>query len=196
LDTPLARIFTPNTEWHLLRPRATAEKIGLAVTRAVKARRKTEFNPYEIFRLVDTDGDGCISLQELSHFYNLLNLDFSPADYSSTLQLFPTTQDGKITRQYLQEILRLPSEERVLEILYVATDANSANQGWECSVCTLRNPPEAMICGGCSLTGPGGLPPPPPGHWQCPRDTMYNPNEEFFCQSCLFGRPDFARIRF
>jgi len=194
LDTPIARIFTPSAEWHLLRPRATAEKIGIAVTRAIKARKRAEFNPYVLLRQVDKDEDGYISLQELSQFYNLLNLDFSPGDYSSTLQLFPATQHGIIVES-VPAILRLPSVEQVLLMLYNVVEEEGP-KGWKCEICTLRNSPEAMRCGGCGLTGPGGLPPAPEGHWQCPRDTLYNKNEEFFCSACQYGRPDYAKIRF
>jgi hypothetical protein len=51
-DTPLAKIFTPQSEWHLIRARAMLHQVSLAITKAIKKRKVPSpwFNPHAIFK--------------------------------------------------------------------------------------------------------------------------------------------------
>ena len=45
-DTPLAKLFTPRAEWHLLRTRALVQQLAQALRRNLSARR---IDPYAVF---------------------------------------------------------------------------------------------------------------------------------------------------
>lgn len=51
-DTPLAKIFTPREEWHMIRARAMVQQIGIAITKAIRNRKKPSpwWNPYDIMK--------------------------------------------------------------------------------------------------------------------------------------------------
>lgn len=51
-DTPLAKIFTPQEEWHMIRARAVLQQVTVAIERAIKTRNKPKpwWNPYDLFK--------------------------------------------------------------------------------------------------------------------------------------------------
>jgi hypothetical protein len=54
-DTPLAKLFTPQEEWHLIRARSMLNQLSTMITKAIKTRKIPSpwFNPYNIMREYD-----------------------------------------------------------------------------------------------------------------------------------------------
>jgi len=195
-DTPLAKLFVPSQEWHLLRTRAMIEKIGVAVRKAIRRRAGTsKFNPYTVFDKWDANGEGSLGHEQMLEVMAALNLDFSPGDYHQALQLFPK-ENGKITRTVFQSILMLPSESSILDLHQV----HAANKGippsyWQCPNDTFLNPPDTTVCLMCGL-GATGRYEPGRDQWGCITCSLFNNVSDFFCSACGHARPDYAHLRF
>ena len=90
-DTPLAKIFTPQEEWHLLRTRSKLEQVKNAITKAIKERR---CNPIQAFARFDADGDGYLTYEEVQRIFEWMQLGFSPRDYYEVICLADTENIG------------------------------------------------------------------------------------------------------
>ena len=90
-DTPLAKLFTPQEEWHLLRGRAKVEQVSDAIAKAIRERK---VDPILAFVRVDADADGSITYDELQRALEWMRLGFAPRDYYEVARLADQTNKG------------------------------------------------------------------------------------------------------
>jgi len=179
-DTPLAKFLTPREEWHLLRPRATLEKLQRAVMKAIKRRQRNKLNPFEIFRKFDTNNDGAFSTEELQRCFKMMNLPFALGDFYAVTAMFEKNEhDGSISLAAFKKGLNLP-DENVLKSLQPRDP--EVQGGMQCPMCTLWNEPWFGTCTACGY--PWEEPLMSPDKWACKYDTFWNPKSEFYCAQC------------
>jgi hypothetical protein len=85
-DTPLAKIFTAESEWHLLHMRA----------RVVQVKRKMadkKLQPAQFFERFDADGDGILTHKELVQAFEM-DIGFSPADSAEVVRYLDQDKQG------------------------------------------------------------------------------------------------------
>jgi hypothetical protein len=92
-DTPLAKIFTPQDEWHLLRARAKVEQISDAIGKAIRERK---IDPIMAFSRVDSDADGNVTYDELQRALEWMRLGFAPRDYYEVARLVDKGNNGYV----------------------------------------------------------------------------------------------------
>jgi hypothetical protein len=92
-DTPVAKIFLPQQEWHLIRTRAILEQINKALQKAV---REKHHDIYALFNQMDEDGDGSLDYQEMQRLLEWLQLGFSPKDYYEVIRFADTANKGYV----------------------------------------------------------------------------------------------------
>jgi len=196
-DTPLAKIFTPQEEWHMIRAKAILQQLSIAIEKTVKTRKKPNpwWNPYKIFTEHDTDEDGCLNRDELIRMFEAMKLDFSSTDYYEVSKLIPKNKKGLYTKEDWAKTLNLRSNEEIENILvtkvYSQSSENTENQKWICQVCSYaHNPKWQVICQACQHDILGQ-----PvvklneNEWQCGKCSLKNNKRERFCNACWNARP-------
>jgi hypothetical protein len=101
-DTPLAKIFTAESEWHLLHMRA----------RVVQVKRKMadkKLQPAQFFERFDADGDGILTHKELVQAFEI-DIGFSPADSAEVVKYLDQDKQGRVTRQRFTEVFATQTE--------------------------------------------------------------------------------------
>src|SRR5689334_17978783 len=86
-DTPLAKVFTIQEEWHLLHARAKLEQVN----REIRAKR---IDMSDMFKKFDLDNDGKLSFDEAQRCFESLKLGFSPGDIIEVIHLADQEGDG------------------------------------------------------------------------------------------------------
>merc|ERR1712137_1428306 len=189
-DTPLAKIFTPQEEWHLLRTRALLEQVNAAIQIAIKKRH---IDPNQAFTKFDTDNDNSLSYEELQRALEWMQLGFSPRDYFTLVRHADKQNNGKISISEFREVFNVPE----VCIFHKKEKAETvALQGnWFCQNCTYINSVHNHSCVVCEY-GWTGKRECPPDKWECDNCTFYNPKVQFYCEICNKARSDLASVRF
>eukprot|EP01126_Amoeba_proteus_P012253 TRINITY_DN15034_c0_g1_i1.p1 TRINITY_DN15034_c0_g1~~TRINITY_DN15034_c0_g1_i1.p1 ORF type:complete len:242 (+),score=52.66 TRINITY_DN15034_c0_g1_i1:223-948(+) len=194
-DTPLARIFTPQEEWHMIRAKAILQQVSVAINKTIRTRKKPKpwWNPYDIFKKHDTDNDDCLSRDELIHAFEDMKLEFSPADYYEITKLITPNSRGLFSLESWASTLKLKSNAEIEAILIekVYNTTNTAQtETWRCSVCSYCNPKWLVICDACGYNILGD-----PviqlkdDEWACIKCSLKNKKSEWFCTACWNARP-------
>jgi hypothetical protein len=188
-DTPLAKLFTPQHEWHLLRARAAQQQLALALRRSITTRRT---DPYAL--LLEHAGNVQKTLEHAAP-------DFAPSDVAAVVALVGTPLTGAAFGAAFDlpapaDVLRLVREAEQRRALQTALDATSAR--WRCANCTYVNSADDPACAVCELSWSGRRAP-PRGKWVCAAAdggcTFFNADTLFFCEVCSRARPDLAGVR-
>jgi len=195
-DTPLAKIFTPQDEWHMIRARAILQQVTVAINRTIKTRKKPKpwWNPYDIFKAYDADADGCLNRDELIHAFEEMKLEFSPQDYYEISKLIPQTDRGLYSMSAWATTLNLKTNAQIEEILvgkvFKATD-NTENETWTCKVCSYAfNPKWVVVCDACQYNILGDpVVDLKEDEWACGKCSLRNNKREWFCTACWNARP-------
>jgi hypothetical protein len=188
-DTPLAKLFTPQHEWHMLRARAAQQQMALALRRCITGRR---VNPFVV--LLEQNGN-------LQKTLEVATPDFAPSDIAAVVALVGTPLDAAAfgaafdlpTPADVDKLVRDAEQRRALQNALDATPAR-----WRCANCTFVNSADDPACAVCELSWSGRRAP-PRGKWVCAAAdggcTFFNPESLFFCEVCSRARPDLANVR-
>ncbi|RHY32657.1 hypothetical protein DYB32_002374 [Aphanomyces invadans] len=222
-DTPLAKAFTKEDEWHLLSARAKMEQFQ----RGIKAKKIGLVAAWHRF---DINNHGRLSNDELLRCFESFQLGFSPGDLNEIIGLLDGQHDGvtiaKLAHAFDVDLLVEAKEvesaaDRAMPWLCaVCTFKNEGDvtscsmcseprdhakqvrevvQTWQCENCTFINPISETTCAVCEI-GVSGRREVPKGMWVCDPDqggcTFFNPNTSFYCDVCNRARPDLSTHRF
>ena len=77
-DTPLARLFCPEEEWHLLSSRSKLEQMIKAIRKAISKR---QLDPLHAFDMLDANGTGRLNYNDMQRALAWMQLGFSARDY-------------------------------------------------------------------------------------------------------------------
>jgi hypothetical protein len=104
-DTPLAKVFTLKEDWHLLKARAKIQEVKTAIRDKTKRQR---LNARKVFLRFDSDGDACLSYDELQRALQAMQLGFAPRDISEIVRLADRGNAGKISLDEFTETFDVP----------------------------------------------------------------------------------------
>eukprot|EP01012_Entosiphon_sulcatum_P024255 TRINITY_DN29428_c0_g1_i1.p1 TRINITY_DN29428_c0_g1~~TRINITY_DN29428_c0_g1_i1.p1 ORF type:complete len:4234 (+),score=586.19 TRINITY_DN29428_c0_g1_i1:35-12736(+) len=215
-DTPLAKIFTPQSEWHLLRGKATLQYMQDAIR---KVMIKGKLNPIEIFR--QHVGESSAGYEQLLRILESLRLGCAPGDYQEVIRLLDSAGTGMVTLAEFKLAFAIPDELPKPPPRVEATDDSwicahctclnpkglsrcdacglPGGSTWQCRQCTYVNSVLSMSCEACGL-GVSGERECPPGQWMCDPTqggcTKFNADTLFYCEACDRARPDLTCSRF
>eukprot|EP01059_Diplonema_ambulator_P000956 TRINITY_DN1073_c1_g4_i1.p1 TRINITY_DN1073_c1_g4~~TRINITY_DN1073_c1_g4_i1.p1 ORF type:complete len:4122 (+),score=1331.11 TRINITY_DN1073_c1_g4_i1:86-12451(+) len=188
-DTPVAKLFTPVEEWHLIRTRGQVEYIGQALKHAsVKGVDvKAAFSRY-------VEG-GTVTPQHLRLLLTQLVPGVSPGDVQNVVNSFNL---DKISYEAFLDVFSLPHD--LAPTHKPAPDAAEQPKGyWQCRNCTFMNVPEAVQCEMCDY-GWAGVRECPADKWICTPEnggcSYFNPKTLYYCEVCNRARPDLATVSF
>lgn len=216
-DTPLAKVFTDSSEWHLLQVRAIQQQFIDAVSK----------RDHELQRVYDACFAG-MDDQECEYDKLLKNLQslrfgFSAADLTALIRFMDNSNTGTIstsefstTLQYdhtkatnmegvqtaVQDTWNCPSCQLLnpneMKYCYSCAEENPFQESeqasyWTCHNCTFENPSSEKCCSVCEYNW-AGIRQVPKGKWKCPEElggcTFYNTNDQFYCQVCNRSKPN------
>ncbi|KAF0690318.1 Aste57867_18249 [Aphanomyces stellatus] len=221
-DTPLAKVFTKEDEWHLLSARAKMEQFQ----RGIKAKKIGLVAAWHRF---DGNNNGRLTYDELLRCFESFQLGFSPSDLNEIIGLMEG-QDGvtiaKLAHAFDVDMLHEATEssKKALEealpwLCAVCTFENPGAltsctmcseprdhtkqvvqvQTWQCENCTFINPISETTCAVCEM-GMSGRREVPKDKWVCDPEqggcTFFNPKTSFYCDVCNRARPDLTTHRF
>eukprot|EP01126_Amoeba_proteus_P003664 TRINITY_DN11217_c0_g1_i1.p1 TRINITY_DN11217_c0_g1~~TRINITY_DN11217_c0_g1_i1.p1 ORF type:complete len:676 (+),score=139.50 TRINITY_DN11217_c0_g1_i1:721-2748(+) len=200
-DTPLAKLFSVEEDWHLLRANAALHHVSEAVSQAMK-NRIMMFNPYNYFDQFDTDNDGLINSDELMALFASMHLSgFTARDFNELAKLIEKDVNGKISRRTFQRALALPDPDTIVTLLleYQQKRFQRERQEWSCEICAFVNSKNTNVCLSCGTNVLGNF---GPGldEWVCSANrggcSAFNPKTLFYCAVCNRSRPEYARVNF
>ncbi|OQR84514.1 hypothetical protein ACHHYP_13291 [Achlya hypogyna] len=223
-DTPLAKVFTKEDEWHLLSARAKMEQFQ----RGIRTEKIPLLSAWHRF---DGNNDGILSYDELLRCFESFQLGFSPSDLNEIIALVEADTEavGVAIAKLCMAFDVDPAKEQAQAAQALAGDAH-----WLCDVCTYANDAAATACAMCAEPRDKAAKAPQPQTWTCenctcvnpilettcsvcemgmsgrrevPKDkwvcdpeaggcTFFNPNTSFYCDVCNRARPDLASHRF
>merc|ERR1740138_433462 len=100
-DTPLAKIFTAESEWHLLHMRARVEQVK-------RKMADKKMQPSQFFSRFDLDGDGKLSHKELVQAFEM-DVGFSPADAAEVVKYLDQDKQGCVSLKKFTEVFAVQS---------------------------------------------------------------------------------------
>jgi len=197
MDTPLARLFTPQEEWTGLRSRALQK----GIQRALRERARIE----DVETLLQPEWRHDALRNQLLR----MRLGFSAGDLSDAVRAFTTDGRGMIPAEALEQALQVRSALTALKELASVKEAKKAQQEaeqlekasrvWQCQNCTFFNSALSSTCAVCDF-GWTGQRECPPDKWCCTPSTggctFFNPKTLFYCDVCARARPDLASMTF
>eukprot|EP00049_Salpingoeca_infusionum_P014496 m.271712 g.271712 ORF g.271712 m.271712 type:complete len:4223 (+) comp15683_c19_seq1:207-12875(+) len=183
-DTPLAKVLTPESAWHLLSARGKLDQFNAAL------KGKTSLDLHSLLLRTDADNDGKLTYPELQRCLESLQLGFSPRHISEILSVCGMDESGCFEIESLGSVLYF---QPVVE--QVTTAAKDEDAVWQCQNCTFVNPVANKTCAMCEL-GWTGQRECPADKWTCPGCTFFNPKNLFYCDVCGVVREDLASVRF
>ncbi|KAG9413019.1 hypothetical protein AC1031_016040 [Aphanomyces cochlioides] len=221
-DTPLAKVFTKEDEWHLLSARAKMEQFQ----RGIKAKKISLVSAWHRF---DSNNDGRLTYDELLRCFESFQLGFSPGDLNEIIGLMEghdgvtisklahsfdvdlMAEEAEAAKKTLEDASPWLCEVCTFENEGCATSCGMCNeprehtkqvvqaQTWQCENCTFINPITETSCGVCEL-GMSGRREVPKDKWVCDPEqggcTYFNPKTAFYCDVCNRARPDLSSRRF
>ncbi|OQS06902.1 hypothetical protein THRCLA_20266 [Thraustotheca clavata] len=223
-DTPLAKVFTKSSEWHLLSARAKMDQFQ----RGIRSAKIPFLSSLHRF---DSNNDGLLTYDELLRCFESFQLGFSPSDLNEIIGVVEGDSEANdigITKLCMAFYVDPSKESHTtkkddgddsLWVCTVCTFTNEPlatscamcseprdktakpqeNQTWTCEYCTCINPIIETTCAVCEM-GMSGRREVPKGKWVCDPDqggcTFFNPLSSFYCDVCNRARPDLASHRF
>ena len=211
-ETPVAKIFTPQEQWHLARVFATKERF----VRSLKLRMKqnAEFEP--VLSFSSRSETASLSYEDFQRLLQSFKLPrFNPIDYYDIAQMIDVHSSGSISLEQFKTFINYDPDEFNKPPQEGGSEENVAESvddmlEWTCNFCQMPNLPEQMICVYCDagqnpiLGGDGaddfggGM---PDGMWICtPGESggcsYMNPNTFYYCEMCQRARPGLSATRF
>ncbi|GBG26808.1 Hypothetical Protein FCC1311_030302 [Hondaea fermentalgiana] len=197
-DTPLAKLFTERSEWHLLSARAKLQQLSVSLLRVLRSPKNT-IDLLATFTRADADNDGTLTHAELQRMIEDLRLGYSPADVALVVNLIDEENAGTISWDRFVDALHLPDNLLTRDDDRVDLDEERRNQRWQCPVCTCLNLPSDVECQACGSGWDGNLVV-PNDKWMCDPEfggcTMFNDEGSFYCSVCDKARPSLMNVRF
>jgi len=222
-DTPIAKLFTPASEWQQTFVRVLFEQARAAIVHVLKQKA---IDPYAAFtrfsvangaqqELPKTSAAGSssgdlesrgITYEQFGRYFESMRLGFSPANCYDIARHIDEAHSGFVTMNQIATTLKLPTPAEVDAIIrehMMKKQLREAIRGvksgyWTCKVCTFVNSSDNATCVVCDsdMTGRRGC---PPDKWVCLPEkggcTYYNPKTLFYCEMCGLARPDLASVR-
>ncbi|CAJ1461133.1 unnamed protein product, partial [Effrenium voratum] len=196
LDTPVAKLFTPQEQWKDLRSRCLLESMRRALLSFRGALEDLE-------ALLQPHSPDALR----GRLLRIAN--FSASDVQDAVNLLPVGADGLIAAHTLDEALQASAalgaqrEKRGLQAAKRAqADAEQlerAQRVWSCQNCSFMNSALSSTCAICDF-GWTGQRECPSDKWACTASTggctFFNPKSLFYCEVCGRGRPDLASMAF
>jgi len=197
-DTPLAKLFTDESEWHLLDARAKLQQMSATLLRLLKAPRNS-IDLLTLFSRMDSNNDSSLSRAELQRMIENLRLGFSPADIALVVKLVDSSDQGEITWAEFIQAFNIPEELATIDEDRIDLDAERKNQMWQCANCTFLNLPSSNACEICNYGWDGRLVV-PSDKWICDPEyggcTFFNDESAFYCSVCDKAKPSLMNVRF
>ena len=208
-DTPLARIFTAKSEWHLLHVKALIQQMSSALLQRKAAARdlfvrfgetKTGESGESAMREDEKCQELTLGLAGLQRLCVTLRLGFSPADIASMASAADTSGDGRMTVPQFAKFFGVPEElsEQARNTSATGAAVNEEDwkpQTWDCAQCGHQNPAYEIMCEMCGF-GWSGRREVPPDKWACDTCSFFNPKSQYYCDMCNSARPDLSTVRF
>eukprot|EP01060_Flectonema_neradi_P040006 TRINITY_DN8997_c1_g1_i1.p1 TRINITY_DN8997_c1_g1~~TRINITY_DN8997_c1_g1_i1.p1 ORF type:complete len:4144 (+),score=716.08 TRINITY_DN8997_c1_g1_i1:58-12489(+) len=191
LDTPVAKLFTPQSEWHLIRTRGQIEYIS----QAMKHASQKGLDIKEVYQ-THCEPDGTITPEKLGRLIQTIVPGLSPGDIQNVVNTFEV-EGTNLEKVFSTFSLPLDLQPTVQPQPMV----EDSNQGgfWACRNCTYLNPPLSTTCEMCDF-GWTGQRECPHDKWVCSPETggcsFFNPKTLYYCEVCNRARPDLATVAF
>ncbi|KAI9918712.1 hypothetical protein PsorP6_012156 [Peronosclerospora sorghi] len=210
-DTPLAKVFTAQSEWHLLTARARLQQFQQSLVRKQRQyqkKKEKENDPKQplaalhlavALRQFDGDDDGRLRPEEVYKCFESYRLGFSSKELNEIIGVIVDSDENErpergilieticaafgISRKEMETALRLDEEKNARGTVGLRADVS-----WGCPVCTYLNDSAAAVCGACHE--------PHPNHeassstrqrqqgWRCNTCTFINQSEDATCAIC------------
>jgi hypothetical protein len=179
-DTPLAKVFTAQSEWHLLTARARLQQFQQSLLRKQRQYQKKKAKGKDpkptmaalhlavALRRFDEDEDGRLSAEEVHKCFESFQLGFSSKELNEIIGL---VADARFTDGEKDHEQGIPME-TICAAFGISRDdmkgallrddqesargaaGLSAEASWGCPVCTYVNDGSADVCGACSEPNP------------------------------------------
>lgn len=197
LDTPVARLFTPQEEWASIRSKALMK----ILQRALREKSRSE----DVKALLQPEW----SHDALRNFLLHLRLGLSASDLQIVVEALPVDGRGVILGEVVEEALKVKEAVKTLTVLEGQRVARQAqdelerqekeNRVWQCQNCTFINSAMCATCAVCDY-GWTGQRECPPDKWCCTASTggctFFNPKTFYYCDVCGRARPDLSSLCF
>ena len=192
LDTPVAKLFTPQSEWHLIRTRGQIEYIS----QGMKHASLKGFDIREVYQ-THCEPDETITPEKLGRLIQIIVPGLSPGDIQNVVNTFDV-EGTNLEKVFLT--FSLPLDLQPTRQAEPAADDSAAQGGfWACRNCTYLNPPFMTTCEMCDF-GWTGQRECPHDKWVCAPETggcsFFNPKTLYYCEVCNRARPDLATVAF
>ncbi|POM80570.1 Zinc ion binding protein [Phytophthora palmivora] len=205
-DTPLAKVFTAQSEWHLLTARARLQQFQQSLLRKQRQYQKKKEKGKELkqtmaalhlavaLRRFDDNEDSHLTAEELHKCFESFQLGFSSKELNEIIGLIADSRFTDGEKGYEQGIpieticaaFRISRNEMKSALLQDDQESARAAEGlsteasWGCPVCTYVNDGAADVCGACNE--------PNPKHQD---DDMQHQQQGWRCGNCTFiNQPD------
>jgi hypothetical protein len=197
MDTPVAKLFTPQQEWSSLRSQALLK----ALQKALREKARVE------------DVDGLVQPEwgqdALRNHLLRMRIGFSAGDLKEAVDGLAVNCRGLIPGEAVQEALKVKEAQQALQDLAGLRAAKAmqeeaerqekAKQVWMCQNCTFMNSALSTTCAVCDYGWTGQR--------ECPHDkwcctpmtggcTFFNSKTFYYCEVCGRARPDLASMSF
>jgi hypothetical protein len=197
VDTPVARLFTPQEDWSGLR--ACALQKG--IQRALRERARVE----DVESLLQPEWHHDALTNQLLR----MRLGFSAGDLADAVRALGSDSRGMIAADILENALQVKAALQALKELAGLKEAKRAQEEaerlekasrvWQCQNCTFINSALSSTCAVCDF-GWTGQRECPPDKWCCTPSTggctFFNPKTLFYCDVCARARPDLTSLTF
>ncbi|GMF14309.1 unnamed protein product [Phytophthora lilii] len=212
-DTPLAKVFTAQSEWHLLTARARLQQFQQSLLRKQRQYQKKKEKGKEpkptmaalhlavALRRFDEDEDGRLSAEEVHKCFESFQLGFSSKELNEIIGLIA---DARFTDGDKGHEQGIPLEmicaafgisREGMKSALVRDDQESARAAaglgaeasWGCPVCTYVNDGAADVCGACNEPKHQDEDPQRQQQqqgWRCGNCTFINQPDDVCCAIC------------
>jgi len=210
-DTPLAKLFTVEEEWHLIPGRAALHRLRQAITGrkltftklfgsiSVQQDEASDSSSSAVVDAVTAIASASLSFQELVQIFRKADMPVSSEGVREIMKTMKVDDVGRVAVSALADVLEVPitSDDSNMD----GEDINvlsSMPQIWKCKNCTYANLVADHICALCGY-GWTGLRECPSDKWVCRADlggcSFFNPVENFYCEVCSLAKPGMDSLR-
>lgn len=211
-DTPLAKVFTAQSEWHRLSARARLQQFQTSLLRKQRQHRKRKVKDSGFksstanvhlavaLRRFDKDEDSVLSVEEVHKCFESFQLGFSSKELHEIIEVILDTCCTENMQDHAQSIpieticraFNISHEEMIRAFLRDDEETARAVAGlcaetsWSCPVCTYVNEGVSATCGVCNEQNPKfqGDAQEPLQHWRCGNCTYINQPDDMCCAIC------------
>ena len=171
-DTPLAKVFTHQDEWHLLSARARLQQFQQSLQRKQKqsAKKKKPLHLATALRRFDGNGDARLNADETLKCLESFQLGFASGELNEIIGLIAEPLQFETNGGVAMETIcaafgvsktQMDEELRREDLALLAERGGTGGSGgdvaamsWNCPVCTFVNDGSASVCGACSEPNP------------------------------------------